>query len=557
MHCPQCNKTISQKDQFCRFCGKPVIVTAPSTPPLKSGRLTLPMEYSDFESAEILARFEAPSGAWGAHLYTGSSQFPYQHNARPEGCPEWVEQADWTRWLRHGLVVWDHAQHQIGALLPAEALKLLETLRADATWQTQGIPIIERRETYNVFASRPKGSRKKKAEPEQSLTTSERVVEEQERLRLTGSTALEFYAYLQDRETQLRQMVNNEDARLKTARQYAFKVFLDAYQRHLFNEIDLSQRTFTWRRQEFPKALICEVPPDRATIQLSEDGLWWQPIIERPDCLKRDWERFVDLEQALDWVERMIPELRVQQAESAMKLAREQDEERAKWAALPKKDLTAFWISPAALEPTRITYRVIIELECEPYASQTVEISFGKHWHLNPEYYTPALLVRELKLNPSLVKVEQPVRSLGLYYVRSIVTFYEATLAAAQAQSTWEQSALLARFQDGKIIRARYGLEEVETDYCAWLGSCTHAEKPWQVEETRSKYLTWRARQATLLSTLDVNGYRAFLEMPFKYQNNQQLLRIMHELRAVSKYVPAPARSASERWLKKHPREVT
>jgi len=38
----------------------------------------------------------------------------------------------------------------------------------------------------------------------------------------------------------------------------------------------------------------------------------------------------------------------------------------------------------------------------------------------------------------------------------------------------------------------------------------------------------------TLLYALDVNGWRAFIHMPFKYSTDDELLRAMHELRAES-----------------------
>ena len=68
-------------------------------------------------------------------------------------------------------------------------------------------------------------------------------------------------------------------------------------------------------RQDYPPALVCDVPPDRGTITLSEDGFWWRPVIERPGRMKYDYEHFLRLEEALAWVEQKIPELRAQDEE--------------------------------------------------------------------------------------------------------------------------------------------------------------------------------------------------------------------------------------------------
>ena len=58
-----------------------------------------------------------------------------------------------------------------------------------------------------------------------------------------------------------------------------------------------------------------------------------------------------------------------------------------------------------------------------------------------------------------------------------------------------------------------------------------------------------RALRETLLHALDVNGWRAFIEMPFKYATDDQLLQKMHELRARSHYQSAEARAESTQWL--------
>jgi hypothetical protein len=92
MRCPNCDKTVAMHDQFCRHCGQPVVVKEQPRQPPAPGRVAIPIEGNDFGPAEILAPFESLlDTAWGAHIYTGSSQDSHQVNTRPEGCPEWVE----------------------------------------------------------------------------------------------------------------------------------------------------------------------------------------------------------------------------------------------------------------------------------------------------------------------------------------------------------------------------------------------------------------------------------------------------------------------------------
>lgn len=303
--------------------------------------------------------------------------------------------------------------------------------------------------------------------------------------------------------------------------------------------------------RNYPSALVCDVPPDRGTITLSEDRFWWLAVIERPGQLKHD-DRFLQLEEAVVWVEQQIPELRAQDEEWKKNWEREKAEEAAKIAALPKKDLTPYWIDPADLDSKRITYRALIQVEYVPYSSKPLEISFGQQWHFNKEYYPPTMLAHALRINPAQVDVEMPVEVLGWYYIRSTTTCLQEPVAAALAQQLWDQSAILEKFREQKVIRARYGYEEVETGYCTWLGTCGNSEKSWSESESRAEYMAQKAMRETLLHALDVNGWRAFIHMPFKYGTDDELLRAMHELRAESRHQTAGARAESARWLAEH-----
>ncbi len=556
MRCPHCDKTISQNDKFCRYCGKPVVAPPlPATPRPSPGYVTIPIEDNDFGPAEILA---AHSGStWGAHIYTGPSQDSHEVKTRPEGCPEWVESGDWHTWFRRGLVVWEHSARRIGAMLAGEALELLKQLQSSDEWKTQGIGVVERHENWLILdeAPRRKRSRKKrdaKPEPPPEESKPSPKFYEQERLRLTGNAAEEFFAYLRANEAQLRHMADEEEALQQKASWRAFEILVQIHHEHELREFNGSGRKFPWVRQDYPPALVCDVPPDHGTITLSEDRFWWRPVIERPGRQKYDYERFLRLEEALAWVEQKIPELRAQDVEWEKTWEREKAEEEARIAALPKKDLTPFWIDPADLESERITYRAMIQVEYVPYHSKTEEISFGQKRHYDEEYYTPIMLAHELRLNPAQVDIERPVEVLGWYYIRSATTCLQEPVAAALAQQLWDQSAILEKFREQKAIRARYGYEEVETGYRTWLGVCENEEKSWSESESRAEYMAQKAMRETLLHALDVNGWRAFIHMSFKYSTDDELLQAMHELRAESRHQPADARIESTRWLAEH-----
>ncbi len=325
MRCPHCDKTIASGDNFCRHCGKAINVQdrrQALAPPPERTRVMIPIDKSDFGPGEIVAQFESQLGTpWGAHIYTGSSSDGDRLEERPAGCPEWVEKNDWAQWFRRGLAVWDHGTQQIGTLLAGEALKLLEGPLAHDRWKSEGIAIVERHE--NVFAldepKRHEGKKKKKdAEaPPPPAEDPKPKYYEKERLRLTGTAAEEFVTYLRAQEPLLRKLADEEDELRFKFSLHAIKAFARILNRGQFEKFDPGSRKFAWTHRNLPEAFVCDMPPDRGTITLSSDGLWWLPVIERPGHMKHGWERFVSLEEAMDWVEQTLPRLRAEDEKRA------------------------------------------------------------------------------------------------------------------------------------------------------------------------------------------------------------------------------------------------
>ena len=201
------------------------------------------------------------------------------------------------------------------------------------------------------------------------------------------------------------------------------------------------------------------------------------------------------------------------------------------------------------MEPERITYRVVIFIEHEPTAFKTMEMSFGELMKYDKEYPGPQALARELEIDFAQMTVNQIVPDLGLYQVKSSVIYFSESLAAAQAQSAWDRSKIVKVFQQGKIISAEYGYEEVETGYKVHLGMC---EKPGALPYSllsRAEYLAHRAMRYTLLNALDVDGFARISASRRSMPQDEDLLVTMHEERAKSPYLPKEARAESQKWL--------
>jgi hypothetical protein len=550
MQCQVCGKTISQKDHFCRHCGTTVTPDA-----IQASRLREDERYHALLRNQIVARCEPASGAWGAHIY--ESDLASNHpRSRPRGCPEWVEARDWDRWFHAGLVVWDNATRRIGALFAAEAVRLLDDLQSNDEWKSVGIAIVER--GHFIRLSRPvptKGTQDAAAESEPSDEARHAEMSVDERLRLSDMAAEELYAFLRTHEALLRRMAAEHEKHAQETLARIYEMILGSHNKREADEIHLANRAFPWRR-EANGEFIAEVPPDRATVKLSADGIWWQPILERPGRFRSDHQRFLSLEEALKWAEAEIPRQRREDDEAARKRDEEKVADLKRVAALPTMDLTPYWIEPAQLEPEQVTYRAYIELEYGPAESDKQEISFGEYMHFHKKYFTAAQLAVELRLNAADVEVVQLDPGLDLYRVYSHVTYPNAPAAAAQAQQIWDQSAITEQFAEKKVDRARYGYQEPETEFCVWLGWLEQKPWPyWTRLETRQAYMKDRAMEETFSLALDVNGHRKYFQTGFNLLSDEDLLWKMHYQRSQSKFAPAAARSDSQRWLQAHPLE--
>jgi hypothetical protein len=259
-------------------------------------------------------------------------------------------------------------------------------------------------------------SKKKAAEPEPLPEPPKEEIREDERLRLTGAAAEDLFAFLRSHEALLRRLAADREKRAQEALSQVYELILGSKNRREADEIQLADRAFPWRR-ELGGEFVADVPPDRATVKLMDNGIWWQPILERPGHFKWDHRRFLRLDEALKWAEEEIPRLR--REDETRKREEEKAADLARVAVLPTQDLTRFWIDPADMEPKHITYRAYIELDYGPAASKKEEISFGEFWLFDEKYFTATQLAGELRLNPSQTEVHQLDPEMDMYRIYS------------------------------------------------------------------------------------------------------------------------------------------
>jgi hypothetical protein len=194
---------------------------------------------------------------------------------------------------------------------------------------------------------------------------------DEERLRLMPPANFEFFAFLQEHESRLKEMAEQDKKRAEEAIRQVYDILFRTAREHEASEIDYSARPLKWVIQADKTTLVCDLPPNRGTVFIDETKLFWEGCIEVPDEFKHSSPRFGLLEKALDWTEQELLKLEKEAREKPAPIEPEPDPK-------PQMDLTLFEISPAALEPKQLTYRVVIQLEHVPDDFKTMEMSFGK-----------------------------------------------------------------------------------------------------------------------------------------------------------------------------------
>lgn len=353
-------------------------------------------------------------------------------------------------------------------------------------------------------------------------------------------------------ESETRTLTPEEERQKTEALSRVYAMLIRLGQKRHAKEVDLSVYTLPWVYNDDACTWICDVPPNRGSIQLVQTGIFWhwEACIERPDHFKNTSLPFHEPGDALGWAEQKLIAIQNEVEEP------EQEAPRLTLADFsPEKQphLAPYWIDAHDIEPQRITYRVLIDLEYTPYDYETMEMSFGKKYHYNKKFATPTRLARDLNIDATQVHIEQPIgENDGWYRITSSTSYYSEPLAAAQAQQLWDKSAIVRQYNAGQVIRARYGYVEVETHYTVMLGGCESPDRPYAGSKSRSEFMAGMALRQTLIYALDVEGFRAYMGIPREWEDDEKMLASMHELRAESVHLPLETRAKSQQWLAAH-----
>jgi len=323
-------------------------------------------------------------------------------------------------------------------------------------------------------------------------------------------------------------------------------------------EINLSTRKLPWIFDGEILQFVCQHGQNRGTV-LIQNVIYWKGCIEQPGMFKRWSPEFRDAEKALDWTEEELlktgagSENNKENPSGNVKI----HPSRRAYVQIMENVITPevrarlepFWIAVTSVEQKQKSFKVYIELKHQPLSYKTLEKSFGEEFRYDAKYPTPTELGKDLGLPPSQFEIINLPD--GSYLIESYTVYYQDYVAAAQAQQAWDNSRIVDKFSQGKVLRARYGFREVETHFDTFLGACENPDLTFDEVESREEFIAKFALRETLIYALEVSLYRdAFFGGPSNNRfNDSDILELLHNWRARSAFIPAEARQESNQWL--------
>jgi len=488
---------------------------------------------------------------WGIRF----NQYPaYQRlnkEQRPQGCPDWFETRQISLWQEQGLVLWNNVDKRIEVLQGGEALRLLSELHSQDSWKSQGISVT--RLVHKIEFQLPARGRRKKMEQEPKVDTRKSEAVYEEMVHLPPEAGPELMELLKEKKPILSDMAAKEKKRWEEAVRQFWDFAFESFHKQEQSELDFTNRPFTWRGHD-PYQWVCQYQSAEGRVCLETRKWLWYARVTKPRHTGKSYS-FVKLLEAVEWIEKEIGELANQPdiPEPPPHFRPEEQIEADRVRIRNKLIGGSFWIDPAALEPKQITYKLFIELEATPVSFKTLELECGDIIRYEERYLSPSKLADALNLDIDRFHVDQPIgENTDWYQVTSLTTFFQESSAADQAQRAWDQSRILQQFKAGKISRARYGYQEVETRFVTYLGACQEPDKPWDQPVARKGYMEDQAFRETLCFALDITDYRDYLGANPEFISDEQILRTMHEIRGHSKFLPEAIRRESKVWLAEH-----
>ena len=487
---------------------------------------------------------------WGLRFNEYPNYHRFGKGQKPEGCPEWLESNQFQTWQKQGLIIWNNTDRKIESLLGTEAMELLSALVSQDAWKSSGVSIT--RLVHRIELNLPPLKKRKKGEPEPVIEKPKGEDVYEEIIHLPPEAGYELIELLESKKQIITQMAEQEKKRAQEALGRVYDILFELSHKHEMKEFDFKTRSFEWQR-DGDTHITCSYQTGEGRIWLAEDKLFWNTCVKREGHVGNS-HRFIKFIEAVDWVEKEIVNLANEPDVKKEVGILSEDEIKTNRLRLKTKLINGpSWINAARMEPQRITYKVLIDLEAKPISYKSFETICGDTHKFPDRYPTPGKLANDIHLDAGHFQISQMLGDNSEHFrFVSLTTYYQETSVAEQAQQVWNQSRMLQLFKTGEIVRGRFGYQEVETGYITLLGACGQTDHVWREEENRSEFMESKALRESLSFALDVNDYRDFLGLSPELISDERLLESMHKTKSDSKFIPDEARRESLVWLAQH-----
>jgi len=487
---------------------------------------------------------------WGMRFNEYPNYQRVQKGQKPEGCPEWLESHQIHNWQEQGLIIWNNIDRKIESLPGTDTLRLLSELNSQDTWKSDGVSIT--RLVHRIEISLPSGKKRKKGEPTPDADKHKGEAVYEEIMHLPPEAGYELIELLESKKQLISQTAEQEKKRFQEAQRQFWDSIIDFSHKKEMNDFDFKTRSFEWQSDDASR-MICHYQTAEGRIWLAKDKLFWNTCVKREGHVGNS-HQFLKFAEAVDWVEKEIVKLANESDVKQEGRILSDEEISANRIRLKAKLLNGpYWIDPARMEPQRLTYQVLIDLEAKPISYENFETICGDTYKYADRYPVPSKLANDINLDVSHFQIEQTLGDNSEFYrFTSLTNYFQVVSAAEQAQNVWNQTRILQLFKTGEIVRGRFGYQEVETGFIILLGACGQADHVWHEEKNRCEFMEWKALRESLSFALDVNDYRDFLGMSTELIDDKRLLEFMHETRSDSKLVPDEVRRESRVWLAQH-----
>ncbi|MBN8654992.1 MAG: hypothetical protein J0M11_04580 [Anaerolineae bacterium] len=487
---------------------------------------------------------------WGIRFNEYPNYQRFHKNNKPEGCPEWLESRHFHNWQEQGLIIWNNIDRNIETLNGTESPKLLSELVSQDTWKSKGVSIT--RLVHRIELNLPSRKKRKKGEPEPAGEKPKGEDVYEEIIHLPPEAGYELIELLESKKQSITQMAEQEKKRVQEALGRVYDFLFELSHEKEMKEFDFKTRSFEWESDDASR-MICQYQAAEGRIWLAKNKLFWNTCVKREGHVGNS-HYFVKFVDAVDWVEKEIVELANEPDVKKDGRILSDEEINANRNRLKAKLINGpYWIDSARMEPQRITYKVLIDLEVKPISYKSFETICGDTYKFADRYPTPGKLANDIHLDTGHFQIDQMLGDNSEYFrFTSLTNYYQEASAAEQAQKVWNQSRILQQFKTGEIVCGRFGYQEAETGFIASLGACGEANHVWNEDKNRGEFMEWKALRESLSFALDVNDYRDFLGVSVELIDDERLLEFMHETRSDSKLIPDEARRESRVWLAQH-----